>query len=158
MMSPRQREIKRIRTVRAFFLGAVFLGFYAPLLYLWVWELEPTMFSLGFSGLICCGVTLILLLPWRNTTDNLDRLRKYDTLFGPFFEAMITDMEANDAEKGDSWLTMDLDELRSLQNRKIHQMQRKTPYVDNLSEQPKLANYCAMIYLWERYAEEERAT
>lgn len=156
MTRPRQRDIKKAMNIRSFILVLVFLCFWSPIMYLWAWMVWPLEKSLIIA--FCFGVvgTFFLYLPWNIYGIKLDRLLKYDVLFGPFFEAMIIDMEANDEEKGDSWLTMEPEDLVALQNRKIYQMQRKTPFVDNLSEQPKLANYSAMIYLCERYADEER--
>ena len=155
MTSPRQRAIEKVRSLRLYIQVLLFVVTWLVWGYLWVWRLEPLDVSLGYSLPFGLVFAFILLYPWRQTTARLDRLLKYDTLFGPFFEAMITDMEANDEEKGDSWLTMDPDDLRSLQNRTIHQIQKTEPHTAHLREQPKLANYCAMIYLGERYAEEE---
>jgi len=156
MTSPRQKEIKKAMNIRTFIWVLAFLCFWSPVLYFWAWMLWPTdqvivlSLGFGFSG-------LCLLYPfWSKYGKKLDRLLKYTVLFGPFFEAMIEDMEANDEEKGDSWLAMHIEDLIKLQGRKWRELQ--TPGLDALikhRQHPKLANYCAMIYLLERYAIEE---
>ena len=148
MTSPRQREIKNAMNIRTFILVLAFLCFWAPLMYLWAWLLWPLDMALVLALGFGVGGSCIVYTFWEDYGKKLDRLLKYTTLFGPFFEAMITDMEANDAEKGDSWLTMEIEELVALQNKKIHQLQKgRNTLVDLWTRQPKLANYCAMIYL-----------
>lgn len=86
----------------------------------------------------------------RIANPQIQRLMKYELLFDSFFEAMIRDMERNDDEKGNTWRTMDLEELRKFQNRKWGDLQAPGARDDigfYQRHQAKLANYSAMIYL-----------
>jgi hypothetical protein len=77
----------------------------------------------------------------RRTVDpKIKRLMKYELLFEEFFEAMIRDMDRNDDEKGDSWLTLDVAELEAMSDRKYADEETPERYV-------KLSNYQAMLYL-----------
>lgn len=80
----------------------------------------------------------------RTHIPKIRRLMKYERLFQDFIEAMYRDMERNDAEKGDSWLTLAEAELEAMSDRKYSS--------DSTPERlVKLSNYCAMIYLRSQY-------
>lgn len=148
MTSQRVIELTKVFRIRTLIQIIGFAGFYLPFLYNWVWLLAPTQTSLTYSVLIGLGTIGLLYGPWKKTTARLARLQKYDVLFSEFFEAMITDMEANDEKKGDTWLTWDIDKLVKLQNKIIQRMQsKKRSFLDERILQPKLANYSAMLYL-----------
>ena len=148
MMSERQRQVEKTIQIGWFIQALGFAGFYGPFMYVWVWLLQSHEVSVVYS--LVSGVSCLALLygPWTQNRARLKRLEKYPTLFLPFFEAMITDMEANDAEKGDTWLTWDMDKLVKLQNKIIRRMQsKKRTFLDERILQPKLANYSAMLFL-----------
>ena len=148
MTSPRLRDIKNVKGIRVILTVLFVFIFWVPWGYFWVWMLEPLEIALCYA-LIIGGVSGLCLLPlWNKYEARLTRLLKYNTLFDNFFEAMITDMERNDAEKGNTWLTMDVEELRIMQNKKyLADIGGPTSKEVAPINQVKLSNYSAMIYL-----------
>lgn len=146
MTSHREREIIKVLNFRTLIQIFAFAGFYLPFLYNWVFLLAPTQTALIYSVLIGLGTIGLLYVPWKKTTARLKRLQKYDVLFGEFFEAMITDMRANYEEKGDTWLTREIEKLTKQLDQKWEDL-LSDPKQDRQSELVKLSNYCAMLYI-----------
>lgn len=145
MMSERQRQVTKTVQIGWFIQAFAFLGFYAPFMYLWVFLLRTPQVSILVSVGVALSALLVLAPVWKTNRATLKRLEKYPTLFDAFFEAMIEDMERNDAEKGDTWITMDFNKLVDLVDRKWEDVLSSGDEVDD--ELPKISNYCAMLYL-----------
>ena len=145
MMSERQIEIKKTARKRDIIEVLAFLGFFTPWFVLWAIHGAPLIPSIEIAlgvGIICL---VLLFSEWKDIRVKLKRLQRYAVIFDPFFEAMIADMDANDAEKGDTWLTEDMHELMKLIDLKWEELLSSEDEIND--ELPKLSNYCAMLYL-----------
>ncbi len=147
----RRTEIARLKTFNLYILALSFCLTWGAFYLQWAYWLKPFWESLP-ATLLVGGVTGLYYLNTKRINDpKIQRLMKYDILFDSFFEAMIREMERNDAEKGDSWrTTLNLEDLRKLQTRTWGELQtvsNQKSVSAHFERQPKLANYCAMIFL-----------
>ena len=146
----RRTEIARL-TRRKDFVLVIWLGVtWLVFMYVWVWLYPEYDFTTALMASILPATLggFHYFNERRIVKQKIQPLMKYELLFEEFFEAMIRDMERNDAEKGDSWLTIYEPELRKLQNRKINQLQsKKRTVADDFDYQKELSNYCAMIWI-----------
>ena len=145
------RLVRRKKLSLVLWLGSTGLVFQ----YLWVFNYG--LYDTPEKGLIAVLMATVLVAitgaffyfnERRIANPKIERLMKYEILFDEFFEAMITDMERNHDLKGDTWKTMNFSLLRELQLKKWGQIRNNHPStILHRTQEPKLANYSAMIYL-----------
>ena len=156
-ITDRRTEIARLKQRKLFALVGWLTATWGVFYFVWVFNYETYATpDAGLRAVLLASIFPAIIGAFfyfnerRTVNPKILRLMKYELLFDSFFEAMITDMERNDAEKGNTWRTMDLDELRQLQNRTWGELQtvsNQKSVSAHFELQPKLANYSAMIFL-----------
>ncbi len=163
----RRTEITRLTRHKNLAL-IIWLGStWAVFMYVWITSYDPLATpdmslnqALLFSLVPATIAGLYYFNERRTVNPKILRLMKYELLFSEFIETMYRDMERNDLDKGDSWLTLDFGELLRLMREKTEVVIGEfgpAPLTTDLPEEiAKLSNYCAMIYLRSNLDNRER--